>query len=60
MKDLLFEPIKVHDLEVKNRIYMPAMHMNMAENFEVTDRLVQFYAERAKGGAGMITVGVAF
>ncbi len=59
MKDPLFEPIKMHDLEVRNRIFMPAMHMNMAENFQVTDRLVHFYAERAKGGAGMISVGYA-
>lgn len=59
MKDPLFEPIHIHHLEVKNRIYMPAMHMNMADNFFVTQRLVDFYARRAKGGAGMITVGYA-
>jgi 2,4-dienoyl-CoA reductase (NADPH2) len=38
---------------------MPAMHLNMAKNFEVTEQLVNFYAERARGGAGMITVGFA-
>ena len=59
MRDPLFEPIVINHLEVKNRIYMPAMHMNMAVNFEVTDQLVDFYAERAKGGAGMIVVGYA-
>ncbi len=59
MKDPLFEPIRFNQLEVKNRIYLPAMHLAMAENFEVTDRLVEFYAERARGGAGMITVGYA-
>jgi 2,4-dienoyl-CoA reductase (NADPH2) len=59
MKDLLFEPIQIRDLEVKNRIYMPAMHMNMAEDFQVTDTLVNFYAERARGGTGMIAVGYA-
>ncbi|HEX9872933.1 MAG TPA: FAD-dependent oxidoreductase, partial [Deferrimonas sp.] len=59
MKDLLFEPITIAGLEVKNRIFMPAMHLNMCRNFEVTDRLVAFYAERARGGAGMITVGYA-
>ncbi|MBI5895843.1 MAG: NADH:flavin oxidoreductase, partial [Desulfobacterales bacterium] len=59
MRDPLFEPIKINRLEVKNRIYMPAMHMNMAHNYEVTDRLVEFYAERARGGAGMIVVGYA-
>ena len=59
MKDLLFEPIKIRNLEIRNRIFMPAMHMNMAQRFEVTDQLVDFYAERARGGAGMITVGYA-
>ena len=59
MKDPLFEPIKINQLELKNRIYMPAMHMNMAVNFEVTDQLVDFYAERARGGVGIITVGYA-
>ena len=37
MKDDLFEPIKINQLELKNRIYMPAMHMNMARGYEVTD-----------------------
>ncbi len=38
---------------------MPAMHMNMAVNFEVSDQLIDFYAERARGGVGIITVGYA-
>ena len=59
MKDPLFEPIKINQLELKNRICMPAMHMNMAVNFEVSDQLIEFYAERARGGVGIITVGYA-
>ena len=59
MKDPLFEPIKINQLELKNRICMPAMHMNMAVNFEVSDQLIDFYAERARGGVGVITVGYA-
>ena len=59
MRDLLFEPIRINRMEIKNRIYMPAMHLNMAQKFEVTDPLVDFYAERARGGAGMIAVGYA-
>ncbi len=59
MKDPLFEPIKINQLELKNRIYLPAMHMNMARDFEVTDQLIDFYAERARGGVSMITVGYA-
>ena len=59
MSDPLFAPIRIHSLSVPNRIYMPAMHLNMAENFQVTDQLAAFYAERARGGAGMICVGYA-
>jgi len=59
MRDPLFQSIKINTLEIKNRIYLPAMHLGMANNFEVTDQIVEFYAERARGGAGMITVGYA-
>jgi len=59
MTDPLFESIQIGRLTLKNRIYMPAMHLNMAEDFIVTDRLVNFYAERARGGASMISVGYA-
>jgi len=59
MRDPLFESIKINQLDVKNRIYLPAMHLGMAKDFEVTDQIVEFYAERARGGVGMITVGYA-
>ena len=59
MKDPLFESIRINTLELKNRIYLPAMHLGMCEDFMVNDRLVAFYAERARGGAGMIVVGNA-
>lgn len=59
MNDPIFEPIKINITEVKNRIYLPAMHLDMADNYFVTDRLIHFYEERAKGGAGMIAVGFA-
>jgi len=59
MQDPIFKPITINKLEVKNRIYLPAMHLNMAENYLITDRLVEFYAERARGGVGMISVGYA-
>ena len=59
MRDLLFQPIVINGMEVKNRIFMPAMHLNMCRNFEVSERLLAFYAERGRGGAGMITAGYA-
>jgi 2,4-dienoyl-CoA reductase (NADPH2) len=59
MKDPLFQPITINQMTVKNRICMPAMHLNLCRDFGVTDPLVAFYAERARGGVGMITVGYA-
>lgn len=59
MKDPLFQPITINRLVVNNRIYLPAMHLGMAADFKVSDQLVAFYAERARGGVGMICVGYA-
>ncbi len=59
MTDPLFEPLRINKLELKNRIYMPAMHLGMAVDFAVTDQLVDFYAARARGGVGCICVGYA-
>jgi len=59
MRDPLFEPVKINRLEIKNRLNMPAMHLNMCRDFKVTEELVNFYIERARGGVGMITVGYA-
>lgn len=59
MRDPLFEPIEINKLKIKNRIYLPAMHLGMAANFEVTDQIIGFYEERARGGAGMICAGYA-
>ena len=59
MRDPLFETIKINTLKLKNRIYLPAMHLGMADKFEVTDQIISFYEERARGGVGMICVGYA-
>lgn len=59
MYDSLFLPIAIGGLAIKNRIVMPAMHMNMCRNFIVSDRLIRFYRERAEGGSGLIIVGYA-
>jgi len=53
----LFSPIRINGLELENRIVMTAMHLGYTPEGEVTDRLVDFYGLRAKGGAGLIIVG---
>lgn len=59
MQDPLFAPIAIGKVQVKNRIFMPAMHMNMCSNNIVTEPLIEFYRERARGGTGLISVGFA-
>lgn len=50
----LFEPIKVGNTIIKNRVFMPPISTNLADKCYVTDELVQHYAARAKGGVGLI------
>jgi 2,4-dienoyl-CoA reductase (NADPH2) len=45
-------------LELKNRIVMPALHLGMAHRGEISDRIIDFYEARARGGASMIIAGV--
>ncbi len=53
----LFTPIKVGGMTVKNRIFMPPVSTHLAdEQGKVTDELLAYYSERAKGGVGLITV----
>lgn len=53
----LFQPIQIGQLELKNRIVMLAMTTGYGESDEtVSDRLISFFAERARGGAGLIIV----
>ncbi|MHB8918746.1 MAG: oxidoreductase [Desulfocucumaceae bacterium] len=54
---MLFTPIKIGGLQLKNRISMPAIHHSYTPEGFVNDRLVRYYETRARGGAGMIIVG---
>jgi 2,4-dienoyl-CoA reductase (NADPH2) len=51
----LFQPSKIGPLVMPNRIIMVAVTTRY--DFEESDRLPRFYAERAKGGAGLIITG---
>ncbi len=51
----LFSPMKIGKLEIKNRIVMPPMLMGFANlDGTPTEKLMNYYEERAKGGAGII------
>ena len=52
----LFQPCSVGTLQLKNRIVMPPLTTNYAKNGLVTDRMIDFYGARARGGAALIIV----
>ncbi len=55
----LFKEIKLAGKTVRNRIVMAPMGDNMANgDGTVSEQLIAYYAERAKGGAGIIIPGV--
>lgn len=52
----LFEPIKVGNLELRNRIKMPAMAIAMGQEGHMSEAAKAFYVERAKGGVALMGV----
>jgi 2,4-dienoyl-CoA reductase (NADPH2) len=54
---VLFEPYQIKNMKVKNRIVMAPMHTKLAsESGEVTDRMLAYLIERARGGVGLIVL----
>ncbi len=53
----LFTPMKIGNCEIKNRVVMPAMHLGLANlDGTLSESLISYYEERAKGGAGLIVL----
>ncbi len=50
----LFSPLKIGSMTVNNRVLFSAHLTNLAENNLPSERLAAYYAERAKGGCGLI------
>lgn len=52
---MVFSPFSIGNLRLKNRILMAAMGNNFSHpQGTVSDRAIAYYAERARGGAGLI------
>ena len=52
---MLFTPMKIGSCEIKNRIVMAPMLMGFGDfDGEPTDKMMNYYEERAKGGTGLI------
>ena len=53
----IFEPLDLGFTTLKNRILMGSMHTGLEEEKNGIDRIATYYAERAKGGVGLIVTG---
>ena len=53
----LLEPLDLGFTTLKNRTLMGSMHLGLEEEKGGFDKLAAFYAERAKGGVGLIVTG---
>ncbi len=56
----LFSPIKINKITVKNRLVMgPMGNISMAEEMgRPSQKMIKYFADRAKGGVGLITTGL--
>lgn len=53
----IFSPLDLGFTQIKNRILMGSMHTMLEEMENGFERMAVYYAERAKGGVGMIITG---
>ena len=57
--DMLFTPMNIGQMTVKNRVVMTAAEFSLGQtNGEPTERMMNYYEERAKGGVGLIIPGI--
>lgn len=57
MREALFKPIQIRNLELKNRIIFPPLTTAYEENYMPSKRSLHFYTTIAKGGVGLIIIG---
>ena len=53
----LLAPLDLGHVTLPNRVLMGSMHTGLEEEKRGFERLARFYAERARGGAGLIVTG---
>jgi hypothetical protein len=53
----LLAPLDLGFTTLKNRVLMGSMHTGLEEEKNGFERMAAFYAERARGGAGLIVTG---
>ncbi|MEQ8175955.1 MAG: FAD-dependent oxidoreductase [Syntrophomonadaceae bacterium] len=57
MFETLFSPVYINKTQIKNRIVYPSMGVLYSQDGKLNDRYLNYYVEKARGGAGIVTVG---
>ncbi|MCV7154078.1 NADPH-dependent 2,4-dienoyl-CoA reductase [Mycolicibacterium pyrenivorans] len=53
----LLSPLNLGFTKLRNRVVMGSMHTGLEDRARDTDRLAEYFAERARGGVGLIITG---
>ena len=53
----LLKPLDLGFTTLPNRVIMGSMHVGLEEAKNGFERMAEFYAERARGGVGLIVTG---
>ncbi len=60
MYDVLFEPVQIGSLRIRNRFFISPHTTNYIDANGIPDaRAIHYYAERAKGGVGLMAMGAS-
>ena len=60
MTSILLTPARIGTVEIRNRIVLPPMTTRTAdEDGQLSEDTIAYYAARARGGVGLVTVEMA-
>jgi 2,4-dienoyl-CoA reductase-like NADH-dependent reductase (Old Yellow Enzyme family) len=59
-KSILFKPVKIMNMELRNRFIRSATYDGCAENGYVTEKQTDLFKTLAEGGVGLIITGVTY
>ena len=56
----IFQPLEINGMKLKNRmLFAPMLNSPIGEGGFVNDKTINWFAERARGGAGLVMTGIA-
>lgn len=53
----LLQPLDLGYTQLRSRVIMGSMHTGLEEDYQGLERMAEFFAERARGGVGLIITG---